>query len=139
MSTEPESQPIHVWKRRLAFLQEQEAVVSDPAQKFTLREQIAEAQAKIRELAGKEETSSGLQLGVLAGPPFPKGSIKKSASLAPTRKILLVAFVAVFLMFAVLLAFDSCFRVAGSREESVSVIHHIAGGEECPGTSAGPF
>lgn len=77
MSTKPEPQPIHAWKRRLAFLQEQEAVVSDPAQKFTLREQIAEAQAKLRELAGTEETGQDERLAPTPPPrdeSFARGS-----------------------------------------------------------------
>src|SRR6185436_13018511 len=73
---EPEPRPMQAWKRRLAFLQEQEAVVSDPAQRFTLREQIEEAHAKLRELARAEETGPGpsptLDLGRLPipGPQF---------------------------------------------------------------------
>ncbi len=71
---EPEPQPIHAWKRRLAFLQEQEAVVADPAQKFALREQIGEAQAKLRELSGAEETRPSLHLDLgrlpIPGPHF---------------------------------------------------------------------
>ena len=47
-----ESSALRTWKQRLAFLQEQEAITSDPAQKFTLSNQIEEAQAKIRELGG---------------------------------------------------------------------------------------
>jgi tetratricopeptide (TPR) repeat protein len=37
------------WKEKLEFLQEQEAIAADPAQKFALRKQIEEAKAKIRE------------------------------------------------------------------------------------------
>src|SRR6185369_3896939 len=48
MTTEP--RPLETWEKRLAFLQEQEAIASDPAQKFTLREQIEEAQGRIRDL-----------------------------------------------------------------------------------------
>jgi tetratricopeptide (TPR) repeat protein len=40
------------WRRKLQFLQEHEAVASDPAQLFTLREQIREAEEKIRQLGG---------------------------------------------------------------------------------------
>lgn len=42
---------VDVWREKLDFLLVQEAVLSDPAQKFTLREQIGEARAKIAELA----------------------------------------------------------------------------------------
>jgi tetratricopeptide (TPR) repeat protein len=52
MKTEPGPQPLQVWKERLAFFQEQEAIVSDPIQQFALRKRIEEAQDKIRELSG---------------------------------------------------------------------------------------
>jgi len=71
---EPKPQPIQAWKQRLAFLQEQEAVVSDPAQKFTLLKQIKEAQAKLRELTGNTEPGPGLHLDLgrlpIPGPHF---------------------------------------------------------------------
>ena len=74
MTTEPEPQPVQMWKRRLAFLQEQEAVVSDPSQKFTLREQIEEARARLRELTATEELTPAplLDIGRLPvpGPQF---------------------------------------------------------------------
>lgn len=41
---------VDVWREKLDFLLVQEAVLSDPAQKFTLGEQIKEARAKIAEL-----------------------------------------------------------------------------------------
>jgi hypothetical protein len=41
---------LETWKERLAFLQEAEARVADPAQSFALKKQIEEAKAKIREL-----------------------------------------------------------------------------------------
>jgi len=47
-----QSSALQTWKQKLAFLQEQEAITSDAAQKFTLSKQIEEAQAKIRELGG---------------------------------------------------------------------------------------
>ena len=52
---DPKPQPIQEWKERLAFLQAQEAVVSDPAQKYTLRKLIEEAEATLRDLTGAEE------------------------------------------------------------------------------------
>ncbi|HEX3529664.1 MAG TPA: tetratricopeptide repeat protein [Thermoanaerobaculia bacterium] len=55
MSTLKKPQPLKTWKERLAFLQEEEAIVSDPAQRFTLRKQIEEAQAKIRDLHKPKE------------------------------------------------------------------------------------
>lgn len=41
---------LKIWIEKLEYLQEQEAVSSDPAQKFALRKLIEEARAKIREL-----------------------------------------------------------------------------------------
>lgn len=40
------------WRERLAYLLSQEAVLSDPAQKFAVARQIAEARAKIKEYGG---------------------------------------------------------------------------------------
>jgi hypothetical protein len=47
----PETEPgaLKIWIEKLEYLRQQEALASDPAQKFTLKQQIAEAQAKIRE------------------------------------------------------------------------------------------
>jgi hypothetical protein len=42
-----------IWQEKLAFLQEQEAVVTDASQKFALRKQVEEARAKIREHGGE--------------------------------------------------------------------------------------
>lgn len=44
------SQAAAIWREKLEYLQEQEAICSDPAQKFTLRKQIEEAESKLREL-----------------------------------------------------------------------------------------
>jgi hypothetical protein len=43
---------VTLWQKKLDFLQKQEAIASDPAQKFTLAEQIEEAKAKIKEHGG---------------------------------------------------------------------------------------
>jgi phosphatidylserine/phosphatidylglycerophosphate/cardiolipin synthase-like enzyme len=45
------SRALETWRRKLDYLQQQEGVASDPAQKFTLAEQIKEAQAKVAQLA----------------------------------------------------------------------------------------
>ena len=44
------SEALRTWKNKLDYLQQQEATVADPAQKFALAEQIKEAKAKIAEL-----------------------------------------------------------------------------------------
>ncbi|MDX1998256.1 MAG: hypothetical protein SF066_11105 [Thermoanaerobaculia bacterium] len=59
MSTEPDPNPLAVWQQRLAFLQEQEAVVSDSGQLFSLRVQIAEAERKIAALSGAKPAQNG--------------------------------------------------------------------------------
>ncbi|MCP4662154.1 MAG: hypothetical protein GY856_42670, partial [bacterium] len=41
-----------VWREKLEYFLEQEAVSADPAQKFALRKQIEEAERRIRELGG---------------------------------------------------------------------------------------
>jgi hypothetical protein len=48
----PNSAPLDIWREKLEFLLGQEAVISDPGQKFTLKKQIAEVETKIRELEG---------------------------------------------------------------------------------------
>ena len=56
---QPESTPptknkaVELWQEKLEYLQQQEAVVSDPAQKFALSKQIEEAERKIAELGGR--------------------------------------------------------------------------------------
>lgn len=46
----PRSEALDIWREKLEFLLGQEAIASDPGQKFTLKKQIAEVEAKIREL-----------------------------------------------------------------------------------------
>lgn len=48
-----QSAAMSIWKEKLGYLREQEAFVSDPAQKFTLKKNIEEAETKIRELGGQ--------------------------------------------------------------------------------------
>ena len=42
-----------IWRRKLAFLEAEEAKISDPSQRFTVAEQIREAKAKLADLDGK--------------------------------------------------------------------------------------
>jgi hypothetical protein len=51
---QPNSEPtaLMTWIEKLAYLQQQEALIADPTQKFTLRKQIEEAKAKIQGLGG---------------------------------------------------------------------------------------
>ena len=46
-------QALRIWCEELAYLQKQEAIASDAAQKFTIREQVEEAEAKIQQLIGR--------------------------------------------------------------------------------------
>jgi len=48
----PQSRALNLWKEKLAFLEEQEALAVDGAQKFSLKKQIEEARAKVREHGG---------------------------------------------------------------------------------------
>ncbi len=60
-------QALVIWRDKLEFLEAQLAVASDSAQKFTLENQIKEAKAKIRELAGALAASAPVS------PPRPAG------------------------------------------------------------------
>ena len=46
------SSALSLWREKLEFLREQEALAVDASQKFALRKQIEEAESKIRELGG---------------------------------------------------------------------------------------
>ena len=48
----PQSRALALWKEKLAFLEEQEAITADGAQKFSLKKQIEEAREKVREHGG---------------------------------------------------------------------------------------
>ena len=50
--TTTSSSVIAIWQKKLDYLRIQEAIASDPAQKFALQEQIKECSQKIRELGG---------------------------------------------------------------------------------------
>ncbi|MEM9266592.1 MAG: hypothetical protein AAGA46_13810 [Cyanobacteria bacterium P01_F01_bin.13] len=43
---------VALWQEKLEFLQAEEAITADPAQKFALKKQIEEAQEKNRQLSG---------------------------------------------------------------------------------------
>jgi hypothetical protein len=43
---------LSTWRRKLSYLQNEEAIASDPSVKFQLQEQIRECQDKIKELGG---------------------------------------------------------------------------------------
>lgn len=47
----PPPPALAIWQEKLDFLRQQEAICSDPAQKFTLKKQIEEAAAKVKELS----------------------------------------------------------------------------------------
>jgi hypothetical protein len=48
----PGSAALKIWREKLAYLEEQEAIAADAAQKFALRKQIEEATTKIQQLGG---------------------------------------------------------------------------------------
>ncbi len=43
---------LSIWREKLAHLERELAIASDPAQKFSLQHQIEEAKEKIAELSG---------------------------------------------------------------------------------------
>lgn len=47
----PPPPALAIWQEKLDFLRQQQAICSDPAQKFTLKKQIEEATAKVKELS----------------------------------------------------------------------------------------
>lgn len=56
-SPPPKSPPttdgaLDLWREKLGYLQQQEAITADAAQKFALKKQIEEAKQKIKELGG---------------------------------------------------------------------------------------
>lgn len=56
--------PIAIWERKLAYFQQQEAILSDPAQKFQLQQQIKECIQKLVEL--RENNLSNTQINEIA-------------------------------------------------------------------------
>jgi len=54
------NEALRVWRDKLAFLQEQEAVASDAAQRFAIKTQIEEAQQKIKQLSAEAGDDEGL-------------------------------------------------------------------------------
>ncbi len=48
----PSSAALKIWCEKLAYLEEQEAISADAAQKFSLRKQIEEVTTKIQQLGG---------------------------------------------------------------------------------------
>jgi hypothetical protein len=51
-SIPPSTGALVIWREKLDYLQQQEAITADAAQKFALKKQIEETQQKIRELGG---------------------------------------------------------------------------------------
>ena len=70
---------LRLWQEKLDFLQQQEAVTTDPAQKFAVAQQIKEAKAKIAELAGEPERP------IKRTPPVQDSFRTQTDNEAPTR------------------------------------------------------
>ena len=47
----PSAGALAIWQEKLDYLQQQEAITADAAQKFAIKKQIEEAKSKIRELS----------------------------------------------------------------------------------------
>ena len=79
------SEALKTWRKKLDYLHQQEATVSDPAQKFTLAQQIEEAKAKIAELELATENSSA------------SGGVASSRKVFPTKFTIILPIVLVLL------------------------------------------
>jgi hypothetical protein len=75
------NEALETWRKKLEYLQHQEAIVSDPAQKFTLAEQIEEAKARIAELEATTEGQS------FSGPGSFHADISRIIKYAPAELI----------------------------------------------------
>jgi hypothetical protein len=78
------SSPLETWKKKLLFLQNQEALTADPGIRFQLGEQIQEAEEKIRKL---EAQSPSLQT-----PPPTKNSRLTGTEIGELRGLIMNAF-----------------------------------------------
>lgn len=76
-STPPQSGALAIWREKLDYFRTQEAISSDASQKFTLKKQMEEAEAKIAELE-RESVRGGL-------------SIVGESARVPEHRLLLVA------------------------------------------------
>jgi hypothetical protein len=75
------SAELEMWRKKLDYLQQQEAVLADPAQKFTIGEQIKEAKAKISEM----ETADGGEESI--APDAFRAEISRIIKYAPAKLI----------------------------------------------------
>jgi hypothetical protein len=56
--------PINIWRKKLEHLQREEAIATDPSERFKLQQQIEDAKRKISELALEREDSNQLDRDV---------------------------------------------------------------------------
>ena len=87
------SEALKTWRKKLEYLYQQEATVSDPAQKFTLAQLIEEAKAKIAELELATENSSA------------SGGVASSRKVFPTKFTIILPIVLVLLGILALASF----------------------------------
>jgi hypothetical protein len=75
---------VKIWQQKLDFLLVEEAKCSDPAQKFKLQQDIAEAQAKLKELGSDKgclETSTAVRVEVSKLPQTSREFLGRKAEL----------------------------------------------------------
>jgi hypothetical protein len=80
------STPLILWKKKLIFLRQQEALLSDAAQKFAIQHQIEEAKAKIKELESEDDINDNKTPVVNPPKRTPKLSGKEVAQLMQAIK-----------------------------------------------------
>ena len=82
--TKPGANAIEVWQERLDHLLQEQAVLSDPAQRFTVKRQIKEAREMIRALQGNPRLAAVPDLGAGAGElPAGLGEVGAAEDLKP--------------------------------------------------------
>ncbi len=71
--------PVETWRRKLEHLQTAEATASDPAQQFSIREQIKDAERRIADLESDSPTYRPPQSRPSQPAPFSSGGEKQLA------------------------------------------------------------
>jgi hypothetical protein len=78
---------LEIWQEKLDYFQQQEAIASEPEQKFSLKKLIEEAKRKIREI-GDGLTAPSQQDAVAGKVPSPFVVVSADVQPAPIRRML---------------------------------------------------
>ena len=81
--------PVDIWRRKLEHLQTAEATASDPAQQFSIREQIKDAERRIADLESDSPTYRPPQSRPSQPSPFSSGGEKQLAQHAESDSVFL--------------------------------------------------